>query len=41
MSMSERHLLRLENGETPLSRRWALAFAAYYCVPVGDIEEAA
>jgi transcriptional regulator with XRE-family HTH domain len=40
LQISERHLLRLENGTTPLARRWALAFAAYYGVEVDEIDEA-
>lgn len=32
LDISERHLQRLESQETPLSRRWVLAFAAYYGV---------
>jgi transcriptional regulator with XRE-family HTH domain len=40
LQISERHLLRLEKGDTPLRRRWALAFAAYYGVEVDDIDEA-
>jgi transcriptional regulator with XRE-family HTH domain len=40
-NMSERHLLRLETGETPLSRFHALAFADYYGVSVDQIDEAA
>lgn len=38
--MSERHLLRLESGVTPLRRIHALAFARYYGVAVDDIAEA-
>jgi transcriptional regulator with XRE-family HTH domain len=38
--MSERHLLRLELGQTPLKRIHALAFARYYGVSVEDIDEA-
>lgn len=41
LQMSERHLYRLETGATPLSRRWALTFAAYFGVKVDDIDEAA
>jgi transcriptional regulator with XRE-family HTH domain len=37
--MSERHLLRLEHGETKLRRIHALAFARYYGVPMDDIDE--
>jgi transcriptional regulator with XRE-family HTH domain len=39
IDMSERHLLRLEHGVTPLRRMHALAFARYYDVPVDDIDE--
>jgi transcriptional regulator with XRE-family HTH domain len=41
LNMSERHLLRLETGKTPLRRMHALAFAEYYKVNVDDIDEAA
>lgn len=37
LDMSERHLYRLEHGY-PIKKRVALAFAAYYGVPVDDID---
>lgn len=39
LHLSERHLIRLEKGETPLKRIHALAFARYYDVPVEVIDE--
>ena len=38
LDMSERHLYRLEKGDSPLRRITALAFAEYYGVPVDEIE---
>jgi len=40
LGMSERHLLRIESGETPLRRIHAIAFARYYDVPAEEIDEA-
>ncbi len=45
LDISERHLYRLERGETKLRRRWLLAFASYYGVDAdslrGNVEEVA
>lgn len=38
LDMSERHLSRLENGETPIRRVHALAFANYYGVAPDSID---
>lgn len=40
LGISERHLYRLERGQTPLRRVNAYAFADYYGVNVDDIDEA-
>jgi transcriptional regulator with XRE-family HTH domain len=38
LGISERHLYRLESGQSPISRRWCLAFAAYFGVEPEEIE---
>lgn len=38
LDMTERHLARLERGETPLRVILTLAFAAYYSVPAESID---
>lgn len=38
MDMSERHLQRLENSESPISRVHAHAFADYYGVAIKEID---
>jgi transcriptional regulator with XRE-family HTH domain len=40
LDMSERHLQRLENGQSPISRVHALAFANYFEVSVDQIDGA-
>lgn len=39
LDMSERHLQRLEAGNTPLRRILAFAFADYYGVDIEDIDQ--
>jgi transcriptional regulator with XRE-family HTH domain len=41
LDISERHLYRLESGKSPVRHVLAVAFAAYYGVPVEAIDEAA
>lgn len=38
LDMSERHLSRLENGEQPIRRVHALAFASYFGVKLEKID---
>jgi transcriptional regulator with XRE-family HTH domain len=38
LDISERHLYRLETGNSPIRRVLALAFANYYGVPVEQID---
>lgn len=38
LNMSERHISRLENGETPIKRVHAFAFANYYGVRPEEID---
>lgn len=39
LDISERHLQRLESGDSPITRRWILVFASYYGVAPEAIED--
>jgi transcriptional regulator with XRE-family HTH domain len=41
LSLSERHIYRLERGLTPLKRPYAKSLAELYEVPLADVEKAA
>lgn len=41
LDISERHLYRLERGQTPLRRVYVIALADAYGIPVSELEEAA
>lgn len=40
LGLSERHLYRLERGDSPLGRTVAVAMSAVYGVPVAEVEAA-